>query len=55
MLAGLLLMKTTPAVRAERARPLQDLIEGFRYVTRHREIRTALLALALTSFPAGRI
>jgi len=53
VLAGLLLMNTTPAVRPEQARPLQDLIEGFRYVTRHREIRTALLALALTSFAGG--
>ena len=38
---------------AGRQRPLQDLVEGFRYVVAHREIRTALLALAVSSFAGG--
>jgi predicted MFS family arabinose efflux permease len=53
VLTSLVFMRTTPFVRGERARPIQDLVEGFRYVTRHQEIRTALLALALTSFAGG--
>lgn len=53
VLASLAFMRTTPFVRGERARPIQDLVEGFNYVRHHQEIRTALLALALTSFAGG--
>lgn len=53
VLASLVFMRTIPFVRGERARPIQDLIEGFHYVIHHQEIRTALLALALTSFAGG--
>lgn len=54
VLASLLMMQMARYVRpAERARPLADLIEGFRFVRNSREIRTALLAMALTSFAGG--
>ncbi len=53
VLAGLWLMQTQSARRTEASKPLQDLIEGFRYVTRHREIRAVLLALAVSSFAGG--
>lgn len=54
VLTSLFLMRTVPVARPEeRKRPLQDLAEGFRYVIQHREVRTALLALALTSFAGG--
>ena len=54
VLTSLALMRTAPFVAAAgRQRPLQDLVEGFRYVVAHREIRTALLALAVSSFAGG--
>lgn len=54
VLTSLIMMRTTKAERpADRKRPIQDLVEGFQYVVRNREIRTALLALALTSFAGG--
>lgn len=53
VILSLCLMRTQWVRRAETSRPLQDLIEGFRYVTRNREIRAALLALAVTSFAGG--
>lgn len=53
VLASLMAMRTVSALRPDGSRPLQDLIEGFRYVTRHREIRAALLALAISSFAGG--
>lgn len=53
VLVSLILMRTVSAKRTEVSKPLQDLIEGFRYVTHHREIRAALLALAVTSFAGG--
>lgn len=53
VLISLYLMQTVTARRTEASKPLQDLIEGFRYVTRHREIRAALLALAVSSFAGG--
>ena len=54
VIGGLLAMRVTPIVRAlDRARPLADLVEGFRFVAGNREIRTALFALALTSFAGG--
>jgi len=53
VLGSLTLMRTVSVRRSEPSRPLQDLIEGFRYVTQHREIRAGLLALAITSFAGG--
>lgn len=54
VIGGLLLMRIVPVVRApDRARPLQDLVEGFRFVAGNREIRTVLFALAVTSFAGG--
>lgn len=54
VLTSLLLMVIPAYVKpTQRARPMQDLVEGFRYVTGNREIRTALLALAVTSFAGG--
>ncbi len=53
VIASLILMQVKSVRRTEASRPLQDLIEGFHYVTRHREIRAALLALAITSFAGG--
>lgn len=53
VLASLVLMQIAPVRRTGASKPLQDLIEGFQYVTRHREIRAALLALAVTSFAGG--
>ena len=53
VLASLVLRRTVSARRTEASRPLQDLVEGFRYVVHHREIRAALLALAITSFAGG--
>ena len=54
VLISLFLMRTEPFVRAgERTHPWHDLVEGFRYVAGHREIRAALLALAVSSFAGG--
>ncbi len=53
VITSLILMQTRSVRREDVSRPLQDLIEGFRYVSRHREIRAALLALAASSFAGG--
>ncbi|BCW88792.1 Enterobactin exporter EntS [Alphaproteobacteria bacterium SO-S41] len=54
VLISLLMMRLTRFVKpAERPRALSDLLEGFRYVIGNREIRTALLALAVSSFAGG--
>jgi predicted MFS family arabinose efflux permease len=53
VLISLILMQVKSVRRTEVSRPLQDLVEGFRYVTRNREIRAGLLALAVTSFAGG--
>lgn len=54
VLTSLFLMTLPAYVKpALRARPMQDLVEGFRYVIGNREIRTGLLALAVTSFAGG--
>ncbi len=53
VLVSLALMRTASVARIERTRPLQDLIDGFRYVAGHREIRMVLMALAVTSFAGG--
>lgn len=54
VLTSLFLMRVTPFVRPpEMQHPLKDIAEGFRYVMAHREIRTALLALAVSSFAGG--
>ncbi len=53
VIASLALMNVISPVRVSRARALQELREGFAYVSRHREIRAALLALAASSFAGG--
>ena len=53
VITSLILMQTKSVRREDVSRPLQDLIDGFRYVARHREIRAALLALAASSFAGG--
>lgn len=53
VIASLALMNVVSPVRVSRARALQELREGFAYVSRHREIRAALLALAASSFAGG--
>ncbi len=54
VLGSLFAMRLTRFVKPlVRNNPLQDLVEGFRYVVGNREIRTALLAMALSSFAGG--
>ena len=54
VLTSLFLMRVMPFVRpSEMQHPLKDIAEGFRYLIAHREIRTALLALAVSSFAGG--
>ncbi len=54
VLCSLALMTVTTSTKPPvNSKTLQDLADGFRYVTRHRAIRTALLALALSSFAGG--
>ncbi|MFO1237418.1 MAG: MFS transporter [Alphaproteobacteria bacterium] len=56
VLTSLFLMRVMPFVRpSEMQHPLKDIAEGFRYLIAHREICTALLALAVSSFAGGRI
>lgn len=50
VIAGLALMTLQRAPRPEFKHPLQELREGLSYVIHHREIRTVLIALALSSF-----
>ena len=54
VLISLVLMRMAPAeAKGQRSGALNDLIEGFQYVARHREIRTALIVLAVASFAGG--
>lgn len=54
VIGSLLAMNMARYVRpAERKNPIADLVEGFRFVVGNPEIRTALLAMALTSFAGG--
>lgn len=54
VLASLLMLRLPPVpAPAMRTKVWHDLAEGFRYVAGHREIRTALIVLAVSSFAGG--